>query len=45
MNKNNTVFLKYILDAIGLTESYLKDKSCEEFEGNRWSKFKVDLET
>ncbi len=35
MNKDNTVFLKHILDAIDLIESYLKDKSYEEFEENR----------
>ena len=35
MNKDDTVFLKHILDAIDLIESYLKDKSYEEFEENR----------
>jgi uncharacterized protein with HEPN domain len=35
MNKDDTVFLKHILDAIDLIEGYLKDKSYEEFEGNR----------
>ena len=34
MKKNDTVFLK-LLDAIDLIESYLKDKSYEEFEENR----------
>ena len=35
MKKDDTVFLKHILDAIDLIESYLKDKSYEEFEENR----------
>ena len=35
MNKDDTVFLKHILDDIDLIESYLKDKSYEEFEENR----------
>jgi len=35
MNKDDTVFLRRILDTIDLTESYLKDKSYEEFEKNR----------
>jgi len=35
MNKDDTVFLKHILDAINLIGSYLKDKSYEEFEENR----------
>ena len=35
MNKDDTVFLKHILDAIDLIRSYLKDKSYEEFEENR----------
>ena len=35
MNKDNTVFLKHILDAIDLIENYLKNKSYEEFEENR----------
>jgi len=35
MNKDDTVFLKHILDAIDLIESYLKNKSYEEFEENR----------
>jgi len=35
MNKDDTVFLKHILDAIDLIESYLKDKNYEEFESNR----------
>ncbi len=35
MNKDNTVFLKHILDAIDLIESYLRGKSYEEFEKNR----------
>lgn len=33
--KDNTVFLKHILDAINLIEGYLKDKSYEEFKNNR----------
>ena len=35
MNKDDTVFLKHILDAIDLIDDYLKDKSYEEFEENR----------
>jgi len=35
MKKDDTVFLKHILDAIDLIESYLKNKSYEEFEENR----------
>ena len=35
MKKDDTVFLKHILDAIDLIESYLKDKSYEEFKENR----------
>ncbi|MCW7080573.1 MAG: DUF86 domain-containing protein [Candidatus Methanospirare jalkutatii] len=35
MKKDDTVFLKHILDAIDLIESYLRDKSYEEFEENR----------
>ena len=35
MKKDDTVFLKHILDAIDLIDSYLKDKSYEEFEENR----------
>ena len=35
MKKDDTIFLKHILDAIDLIESYLKDKSYEEFEENR----------
>jgi len=35
MNKDNTVFLKHMLDAINLIKSYLKDKSYEEFKSNR----------
>ena len=35
MNKDDIVFLKHILDAIDLIESYLKDRSYEEFEENR----------
>jgi len=33
--KDDTVFLKHILDAINLIEGYLKDKSYEEFKNNR----------
>ena len=33
--KDDTVFLKHILDAINLIEEYLKDKSYEEFKDNR----------
>jgi len=35
MSKDDTVFLRHMLDAIDLIESYLKDKSYEEFEKNR----------
>ena len=35
MKKDDTVFLKHILDAINLIEEYLKDKSYEEFKDNR----------
>ena len=35
MKKDDTVFLKHILDAIDLIDSYLKDKSYEEFKENR----------
>ena len=35
MTKDDTVFLKHILDAINLIEEYLKDKSYEEFKNNR----------
>ena len=35
MKKDDTVFLKHILDAIDLIGSYLKDRSYEEFEENR----------
>ena len=35
MKKDDTVFLKHILDAIDLIDSYLKDKSYKEFEENR----------
>ena len=35
MTKDDTVFLKHILDAINLIEKYLKDKSYEEFKNNR----------
>ncbi len=35
MKKDDTVFIKHILDAIDLIRSYLKDKSYEEFETNR----------
>ncbi len=34
MKKDDTVFLKHILDAINLIEEYLKDKSYEEFKDN-----------
>ncbi len=33
--KDNTVFLKHILDAIKLLREYLKDKSYEDFKNNR----------
>lgn len=32
MNKDDTVFLKHILDAIDLIETYLEDKSFVDFE-------------
>jgi len=35
MSKDDTVFLKHILDAIDLISSYLKGKNYEEFEDNR----------
>ena len=35
MSKDDTVFLRHMLDAIDLIESYLKDKSYEELEKNR----------
>ena len=34
MKKDDTVFLKHIVDAINLIEEYLKDKSYEEFKDN-----------
>jgi len=35
MNKDDTVFLRHMLDAIDLIDDYLKDRSYEEFEENR----------
>ncbi|MHA1239010.1 MAG: HepT-like ribonuclease domain-containing protein [Candidatus Odinarchaeia archaeon] len=35
MKKDDTVFLKHILDAINLIEEYLKDKKYNEFKNNR----------
>ncbi len=35
MRKDDTVFLKHMLDAINLIQEYLKDKSYEEFKNNR----------
>ena len=35
MSKDNTVFLKHILDAIDIIEDYLKGRSYEEFKNNR----------
>ena len=35
MKKDDTVFLRHILDAIELIEEYLRDKSYEEFKNNR----------
>ena len=35
MSKDDTVFLKHILDTIDLISSYLKGKNYEEFEDNR----------
>jgi len=32
MKKDDTVFLKHILDAINLIEKYLEDKSYKEFK-------------
>jgi len=35
MKKDDTIFLRHILDAISLIEEYLKGKSYEEFKNNR----------
>ncbi len=35
MSKDNTAFLRHMLDAIELIENYLKDKSYKEFQSNR----------
>jgi len=35
MKKDDTVFLRHILDAIDLIGEYLKDKGYEEFKNNR----------
>jgi len=34
MKKDDTIFLKHILDAIELIDDYLKDKNYEEFKNN-----------
>ncbi|MHA1310583.1 MAG: HepT-like ribonuclease domain-containing protein [Candidatus Helarchaeota archaeon] len=34
MKKDNTVFLKHVLDAISLIEDYLKGKNFQEFRSN-----------
>ncbi|MCD6331358.1 MAG: DUF86 domain-containing protein [Thermoplasmata archaeon] len=35
MKKDDTVFLRHMLDAINLIEEYLKDRNYEEFKNNR----------
>jgi len=35
MKKDDSIFLKHMLDAINLIEEYLRDKDYDEFKNNR----------